>query len=270
MDAEKLRAAVNRSGFPLQIKAASVINQSREQHGWRVLHSEHAWQSPSERQSGFIDLVLVDRNGTSVMVMECKRVMETEWIFLLPDDAPPSRRQCKAWAIHSSASAIYDHGWIDLSIDPATAESAFCIVDGQDPKARPLLERLASELVTATESFAFEERQLHDYSKPFTRIYTNVILTTAQLKLCRFSVEDISLSDGTIRKASFAEAPYLRFRKQLSTDSPPVRLSEDPLRVGTIARAKENTVFVVNADHLLDFLAAIEVTETSLERLTRP
>ena len=81
MDDQKLIDAVNRSGFPLQIKTAALVEQFVERHGWRVRYSEHSWRSAND--DGFIDLVLEDRHGTGVLVVECKRVLNASWVFLV-------------------------------------------------------------------------------------------------------------------------------------------------------------------------------------------
>jgi len=271
LDDKELQAAVNRSGFPLQIKVAAVIGQTQEQHGWRVLHCEHAWRSQDGRESGFIDLVLSDRYGTSVLVVECKRALKTDWIFLQTADEPASRRHCKTWAIHFDPPIVHDHQWIDLNVDPPTPESGFCVctMEGQGSKTLPLLERIAADLTDSTAAFAWEQRPLADFSRSFTRVYASVVLTTARLKLCRFDVNHINLSDGTLRDAHFTDVPYVRFRKQLSTEVIGAGHDVKDLRGHTLSSAKESTVFVVQVDHLADFLADFEVSDESFKRLAR-
>jgi hypothetical protein len=270
MDDKKLLDAVNRSGFPLQIKAAAEIAKTQDRHGWRVLHQEHAWKNLRDGQSGFIDLVLLDRYETTALIVECKRSLDTNWIFLVPEINPMRHGRGKAWATHVVPPYVHSDALRELSFAPHTPESAFCVIDGQDPKARPMVERVAAEVASATEAYAREDYGLRDPSKSFTRIYANVILTTARLKLCAFDTHHISISTGTIADASFKEVPYLRFRKQLSTEPVLNGVPESRQDASTMAQAKENTVFVVNADHLLEFLSEFEVSDRSFNSLQRP
>jgi len=250
---DKLHNYVNSSGFPLQIGLEYQINNPGDSHNWNVLYSEHSWKNRDTNNSGFIDLVLIDRHRTTVMVVECKRVQNTSWIFLLPDERQSSRRHARAWVSLFNSGQVSHFDWTDVTIDCPSPESAFCVVPGQDNKSRPMLEKVAAELVEATEALAKEEYHLFKDKPDYIRIYLNVIVTTAELKLCSFSPESVSIDNGLISSAQFKTVPYLRFRKSLST-----KLIED-LNLSewthyNLTRAKENTVFVVNSSHIMDFL----------------
>ena len=67
---EKLKHVVNSSGFPLQIGIKHFVEKTSDGHGWKVLYKEHSWRNPNSDNSGFIDLVLVDKLGTSIMVTQ--------------------------------------------------------------------------------------------------------------------------------------------------------------------------------------------------------
>ena len=95
VDKEKLKQIVNSSGFPLQIGIEHFVEKTSENHGWKVLYREHSWNNPESNISGFVDLVLADESGTSIMVVECKRVQNTNWIFLLPSERQKRRRHTK-------------------------------------------------------------------------------------------------------------------------------------------------------------------------------
>ena len=76
--------------------------------------------------------------------------------------------------------------------------------------------------------------------------------------MCEIDSSAISLKDGTVGDVQTREVPYVRFRKQLSS------AYEVPELYRTfgdreVARAKENTVFVVNSMYLQDFLADFEL-----------
>ncbi|MBW1796387.1 MAG: hypothetical protein JRJ38_18545 [Deltaproteobacteria bacterium] len=255
---KKLKQAVNSSGFPLQIGIEHFVEKTSGSHGWKVLYTEHSWKNLNSNNSGFIDLVLTDEFGTSIMVVECKRVQNTNWIFLLPSERQKRRRHARAWVSRSNGDNVKYFDWADITPDPFSPESMFCIVPGQDKKSRPMLERIAAELIEATEALAYEDLHLFSNKPDFVRIYLNVIITTADLSLCSFDPNDISISNGKIEKAAFESVPYLRFRKSLST-KPVVELNLEELSSYNLIRAKENTVFVVNSEHLNEFLNEIEI-----------
>ena len=257
MTDEKLTEAVNRSGFPLQIGLEHLV-KSQVNGRWKVIYSEHSWKNPFDSSSGFVDLILEDAYRTSVLVVEAKKVVDTSWVFLVSDDAQMTRSHVKAW-ITSKDRNHYEYA--DITSSPRTVESKFCVVDGQDAKSRPMLERLASEAVSSTEGFAAEEKDLlrsHDL-----RMYFSVIVTTANLKVCKTEPSNISIATGQLEKAEMHEVPYLRFRKQLNYNIFS-KLDYSNIMYEGVARQKENTVFIVNSNHFMDFLYEFEVNSGSL------
>ena len=263
MDNNKLSDVVNRSGFPLQIGLEHLVNSTCDRHGWKVIFSEHSWENPTDGSSGFIDLVLEDRFGTSVLIVESKRVLDASWIFLVNAPEQMRRRHAKSWLMRYADGKFTYFGFKELTLEPTTPQSQYCVVDGQDPKSKPMLERIASDVVSSTEGFAFEEKALHLKDRVALRIYFNVIVTTAKLEVCEFNPAHVSVQDGKVQDASFKEVPYLRFRKQLTYHH---EVPQDYSVVGyrEIARAKENTVFIVNAESFPDFLTEFEVDNNSL------
>ncbi|MBI3529442.1 MAG: hypothetical protein HY067_15930 [Betaproteobacteria bacterium] len=256
---EKLKH-INLSGFPLQIGLAHAIDASKQYHGWKVLHQEHGWTNERTQESGFIDLVVENRHATFVLNIECKRPQEATWQFLLPRPQDGLRRHCKFWASYLSKSRSEYFDWIDCPIDPDSYESEFCVVAGQDAKARPMLERIAASVVSSTEAIAQEEAYLlrkYDYAQ--LRVYVSVIATTAKLEVCKFDPKDVDLETGTIAHGDFENVPYLRFRKQLS-HLPNLAQSVDwAAGFGSIGEAKENTVLVVEASALPKLLGELEL-----------
>ena len=259
MTPEKLKGFVNSSGFPLQIGIEHLVRTKTLSHGWKVRYKEHAWKNQQTASAGFIDLVLADEYDTAALVVECKRVQDTSWVFLLPSKRQASRRHAHVWISRLDGQEGKFFDWTDVAGEPSSAECEFCIVPGQDQKSRPMLERIASELIEATEALAREDYFLN-LKQGFIRIYANVIVTTADLHLCTFSPAEISIDTGVIDKANFTLVPFLRFRKSLSTKS----VSELNLKERTDAsliKAKENTVFVVNSGHFEEFLNSFSVNE---------
>ncbi|MBP1150342.1 MULTISPECIES: hypothetical protein [Methylocaldum] len=263
MNDDKLSEAVNRSGFPLQIGLEHLINETRGSHGWKVIFSEHSWKNTTDGCSGFIDLVLEDQYGTSVLIIESKRVLETSWIFLIEDERQLQRRHAKSWLLRYFDNRFTYFGLKELTLEPTTPQSQYCVVDGQDPKSKPMLERVGADVVSSVEGFAYEEKELHLKDREAFRMYFGVIVTTAKLKVCSFNPARISITDGKIQDANFKEVPYLRFRKQLASHyEVPEHYAVGGYR--EISSAKESTVFVVNAEALPRFLREFEVDDNSL------
>lgn len=117
-------------------------------------------------------------------------------------------------------------------------------------------------MVYSTESLAFEDKALNVDVEDERHVYFNLIVTTATLQLCSFEPSDVSIKDGTVEEPAFQEVPYIRFRKQLS---PTYNLLEACNVSGqSRARAKENTVFVVNSEHLVEFLIDFELDNSRM------
>lgn len=233
-------------------------------HEWKVIFSEHFWLNPSDDCSVFIDLILENGITDTVLVIECKRVVDCSWIFLIEDMKEMERRHAKGWVSHYRKGSFKRFRFEELQVEPMTPQSQYCVVDGQTPKERPMLERIASILVSSTEGYASEEMQ-RVQKEDVLRVYFGVIVTTAKLKVCSFDSELISLATGEIANAEYREVPFLRFRKQLGShrDMPTVELN--PRGYRKIATAKERTVFIVNSERFSDFLERFEVAALGAE-----
>jgi hypothetical protein len=262
---DDLTKLVNQSGFPLQLKIDALVEQQSDQIGWKVLYREHGWTHPNG-QSGFIDLVLEDRHGTSVLVVECKRVLEADWVFL--DSTPPSQptKRTRLWAVNTAGRGRQFSGYFDARSAPESQESMYCVVAGQDSKARPMLERLAAEVTAATEALAIEEHPAITKRNYGLRMYASVIVTTAQIHLSRFDAHEVSMKTGEATTVTHAVLPWIRFRKQLSSEFAvePKNMDWD---FSELALAKEKQTFVVNLESLPAFLEKWEIASNSLRPL---
>jgi len=256
-----MKGHVNSSGFPLQIGIKNIVDDSFENHNWRTLFTEHAWRNPNKNETGFIDLVLENQNGIQLLVVECKRVKDTSWIFLIEGETIKNRHHAKSFVFRQSLEDIKRFEWLDITLDPSTPESQFCVIPGTGNNKRSLIERTASELISSTEAFAYENKSLTLKDRETLKIYFNVIVTTAKLQVCLFKPDSISIENGTISDPYFKEVPYLRFRKQLN---PIYKIPKIYSSFGSqeVARAKENTVFVVNSMHLIEFLKEFEICDS--------
>jgi hypothetical protein len=264
-DPDALKIA-NDSGFPLQIAIERAVTETSKSHGWKVRYVEHAWANPTDQESGFIDLVLQDQYRTSFLVVECKRVRHATWLFMHSSGEAKPRLHTKSWVSHYAAGQMAHFGWYDIAINPASPEALFCAVRGQSATDRStLLERVGSEVTSATEALAEKERDLRLANQETIRLYFSVIVTTAEIAVAKFDPASISLTDGTLPAAEFESVPFVRFRKQLSTR--PISLSpKDYDNATDVSYLSENTVFVVRADALTQFLADFDVSNDSLRR----
>jgi len=254
---DRLLAIANASGFPLQIAIEQAVRASYAEHHWKVQYVEHSWNNRLDAQQGFIDLVLRDQNGTFTLVVECKRVRDAAWLFLRPDGTNNKRRHCKTWVSSYDNGVMKYFGWHDLIVDPPGVEAPYCTVRGQSD-AMPMLERIAADVVSSTEALAWEEKDYRPERGASVQFYISVIVTTAELKIATFAPGDISMNDGAIKTANFETVPVVRFRKQLSPRSDAFSSADYESGVDTSSR-KEHTVFVVNAEAIVDFLAVLEL-----------
>jgi hypothetical protein len=260
---ERVRRIVDSSGFPLQIGIANFIARDSEHHHFHVLHSEHSWRG-ADGQGGFIDLVIEHPTLRYLFVIECKRLLEGSWIFLVPNSKTAARRHAKVGLTQfDPASKTYRlFNWQNCPLEPTTPEAAYCVVKDQDER-RPILERLGSECIAATEAFAQEDAVRVEAARiemPYA--YASVIVTTADLTVARFDAGSISLTDGKIPELKTESVPFLRFRKQLSISHSGFK--SDEIRdkgARAISYAKERTVFVVQATALLDFVCSFEIDD---------
>jgi hypothetical protein len=262
-DKEQLLEWVNQSGFPFQTALEALIRGASTEWRWTVTHIEEAWKNGSDERDGFIDLVIENGPRTVALIVEAKRTLDASWIFLVPYPKQMDRRHFNAWVTWSGGTPHF--GWHDVTLSPQSPESQFCVVRGQDDKNASMLERVSSQLVSATEAFAWEDRA--NDSKPIEmRLYCSVIVTTAALQICQYDPSGISLDVGKIPDAVFTEVPVVRFRKQLSTRSmaAPELAS---VRATAGGDTKEHAVFVVNASHLMDFLEDFDIADNTLRWL---
>lgn len=264
-DHAALSKIINQSGFPLQLAVDELLRQKGHEIGWSVLHREHGWANP-DGQSGFADLVLEDRYRTSVMVLECKRVLDCDWLFLEESGANNETVRTRAWVNNTPDNGKQYSGYYDLSARPSSPESMYCVIAGQDQKSRPLLERLAAETCAAAEAIAIEEYSPMLERKYGFRMYLPAIVTTARLSISSVETRSIALATGEASTMTHREVPFIRFRKQLSSQFAVPRRGEE-WGFAELASAREKMVFVVNTEHLGDFLRTWETANSSFRQL---
>lgn len=250
---KQLLSITNASGFPFQLRVADLVETTSNQHGWRVLVREHPWTDPQTGEAGFIDLVL-GRDGDSVrLVVECKRVQDGQWVFLLPGAARLPTEHARSFFTLNAKNGHNTAEWVECRFEPSSAESSFCAVRGTGEGDRPLLERLAASVSRATESFGTQELALErNTSLDLSTLYVPVIISNVELVVCDADPAQIDITRGSVspNDVSFTATPLVRFRKPLTTRVDLSRFND----VNSVNRDAERTVLVINAAALPDCL----------------
>lgn len=240
---------VNASGFPFQIAVADVVEACPESL-WEVSVRERAWRHPKTGHSGFIDLVLSRRqNSVERMVMECKRQGgdPVGWYFL---DPKPATTELLAISCQRNPRTVpHVHG---ATAFPESVVSEFCVIPGQGSADKPILERLAFELIEACEALAMDELVTNDIPT-FRKTYLPVLVTNVNLYLCKFSPASVSLTAGTLPDhTEFVTVPFVRFRKSLWAET--AGAAEGGLSLFRLHERSLREVFVVSSTGLQEFL----------------
>lgn len=197
------------------------------------------------------------------MVVECKRILNSNRTFLVTGQSAENRSLCRviqSQYIHYKASGEFLRrtGVADLQIMPRTYQSAYCVNVGENAgDGRELLERIAAGTLSATEAIA-RSREACVTGKAPIKNYFTAIVTTASLWVAAVDPSIISLVDGAVPEADIKPVEYIRFMKQLwSGDNHPVPANLGPT-LQEHGKAKEHTIFVINAQYFLKFLSAFE------------
>lgn len=260
-----LSRLVNQSGFPLQLAIDRLIQDRSDQLGWKVLYREHGWRAP-DGQIGFADLVLENQWGTSVLVVECKRVLDADWLFLEELPLGPPSRRVRLWVTNTPNDGKEHSGYYDATALPESRESMYCVVAGQDAKSRPMLERVAVEVSSATEAIAAEEFPVISKRGYGLRMYVPLIVTTARLVVSQVNAKHVDLKNGAAATIKHEIQPWIRFRKQFSTEYA-VQPKNPEWDFSALATAKEKVVIVVNVESLPEFLKNWNIQNNSLRAL---
>ncbi|HSS21506.1 MAG TPA: hypothetical protein VLL54_15640 [Pyrinomonadaceae bacterium] len=260
---EDLQRIINASGFLFQLRVESEVRATKSVHQWEVLAREHPWRQAETGKSGYIDLVLDSAQtrrgggGQIRLVIECKRTSgDATWVFLVPFDSARHLSVRAMWAT-SPKSETYKSGWFDLNANPASYVSEFCAVRGAGEGQAPMLERICQNLLESTDNLALEEIHLYDaQGKRF--IYVPVIVTNADVQVCKFRSEEVSLEDGRLEGGVFESVPFIRFHKSLATSLNPNRFFST---IPATNRNKMRTVIVVKASYLSKLLEEWEFND---------
>jgi len=242
---------VNASGFLFQIKVEQEINDTSSTHRKSVLAHEHRWVNSETGDEGFIDLI-VSAGTNGKLIVECKRVREAEWVFLVPERERENQYARILWTRKLNGNRQVA-SWDEFVFEPSSLNSEFCIVRGHGENQRPMLERISTTLLHSVEAIAVEELTYErSIGRTGLRFYFPVIVTTASILACRYKSEEIDLVSGELQSGTFKEIPFIRFTKSLPSA---LGSSVIPGDISGAARESRRTIFVVNASHLVPFLS---------------
>jgi hypothetical protein len=251
---ESLLNLVNSSGYLLQLRLESYIDASRTSHGWEIIGHEHPWMNQETGDEGFIDIVLGSQfQQVFRMVIECKRVLDSSWVFLVTSQNSMNVHRSRLYWSHRQVERKNLSGWHDFGLSPTFPEAGFCVVRGQSDKDKPMLERIAGILLKSVESLAEEESNLAQTQPSEAHVYIPVIITTASLEVCLVDLSDVNVENGQLPdgKGHFEKVPFVAFRKGMTVIN---NLSKTVTNLKKANLKKEQTVFVVQALDVLNFL----------------
>ena len=245
---------VNESGYPLQLRIERWIEETGQQHRWWVAAREHRWVNSETGDEGYIDLILEREGGNLRLVVECKRIMGS-WTFLVPTTQSVHDEFFKSLLVNYQN---FDFSWRNFSLEPASPEASFCVMETSGKRDSRILESLAGELLLSMEQLAIQETDLvrtHIQKlggSSQNMLYLPVIVTTATLQTMNFNPSDIEITDGKITESAVAEVDFIRFRKNLASnveyEKPQVYTLKD------LNRENDRSVLVVQAASFIKFL----------------
>jgi hypothetical protein len=236
------------------------IKESERSHGWGVLSHEHPW-SDNRRDSGYADLLIRKRFEESVphvvaiAVIECKKRQQEAWVFQVDAASAQPREEIVTLGIQPRPSGA-TQAWGVCKLAPATIEAEYCAVGtGGD---RRILERWLGGLLSSVGALG---NQLHSSgvasrTNETVFVFVPVLVTTAQLVICRVEKAGVDLESGRLKAGAFEIVPWLRFHKPLSQ---PMVQGDD---LATLRRKTERTVLIVNAGRVTDVLAGWSLRHT--------
>jgi hypothetical protein len=266
------RTTTNATGFAFQLAVEEVVRAGKEEHGWVIASREHGWRDGDTPR--FIDLVLT--RGQIHLVIECKRQRAGQWVFLVPDPPEGRRAEQRRWFRtnylrneDSSDGREAVASLANFQLEPSSWESSFCAVRGASESDRPMLDRVCAELTRSTDAVIRQQLSVDGRRNKFNRIdipdgrswlAVPVIVTAAELHVCRFDPAIVPLIDGVIPDgaATFEKVPSVRYRKSFDVET-----SNSAQNISELERHAQRTVSIVTATHLAEWLQSLNLERAS-------
>lgn len=256
---QDLLDTVNKTGYPLQLAVSDALKRSSAR--LQVVAEEHRWVTPDEGAEGFADIILrtdLDHFPAAlVLVLECKRRAPQKGAlqFLVASDEGSDDLATVAFAEQGQ-----DWGfWQETSIGPVCPRALFSLGRDENPSGRREVEVAGKELTPAAYAIACETAR--DFTGRYGVIVVPVLVTTAELQVCRFRPQDLHLRDGLLTDAAYEPVPIVKVHRSFGGPGH-YRTGGRPFVIrSTQAR---RTLFVVNAAAVVDFVEGFGVTASAL------
>lgn len=271
---------VNKSGFPFQIALRSLIERTRDRHGWTVQAEELYWKHPHAEESGYIDLLVADPFGGETLLLESKRVVQDgKWHFLATGGTPPSIEWATIFYVREpTKEAAGFCGWSDFLYAPTSPQVNYCVVPKRDDK-NAMLEHIADSLLPSVEAIGLKMAgEVHQDSCGCERFIIPAVVTNARLLVCKMAPEKMDLKSGILDEeaCTFEEVPMVRFRKNLKAHCPRIdgpNARSGVLRLDTLDR--DRSILIINAEKLPEILPGLKgrnllINETIRQRIQDP
>lgn len=247
---EPQRELLNRSGIPFQLAVEREVRRVAPTHAFEFVGREVPWER------GFLDLLV--RNPESYVGIECKRVENQSWTFVVTNEEALRETRCRLeWynprVPEGQVFNLHDSNVFcsEFTIVEPCPESEFCVI----PKGGPIktLEEIASEVLSACHDILDRGDLYHPQDR--WESIVPVIMTNATLLVCQIDLSKVDLPTGRIDSSTgvFREVKWVRFRKTLVHDRSNT-YSEDPLRPSEWIADRERTVFVMRPEALSQFM----------------
>jgi len=262
-----LREIVNRSGYAFNLGVAAAIKNSCSRQKWQLEAPPEVPWCDDEGEMGFVDLTI--KRDRTIGVIECKKVNNSDQlVFLLTEDQSDNVTRCRLDVYHpkptmrSGTLPLEDRfDTVECNMVTGSPESMYCAATKSEPSsggkpgtksANLNLDKVASDLLGACEGL------LGNWSTylPEHTACAPIIVTNARLYTCRFDPAAMDLVSAALpENAAFKPIEFVRFRKAFRRGAGNSTSNERDL-TGAVAEG-ERTVFVVDSQHLLHFLASL-------------
>jgi len=235
------RAAVNKGGYPFQLAVEDRIRHLPPPNNWQFVSHE------IPHENGYLDIIA--HRGAIVAMIECKRFLKQDWIFLVPQGASDNEVRLRVNVSHNGPDEHY--GLEDVSMPLGSFEASFCEIHGD--RGNLTIERLAGDLTRAVVSIASTPGRA---ALSAIEVFLPILVTTARLPVCLYDPSQLDVADGNVNPdATFREVNMIRFRKTLSGLRN--RRPAESLLIRDMIQAEEETVLVCNGSHIARMMADI-------------
>jgi hypothetical protein len=246
--------AVDKSGFPFQLAVERELKALGRKHSWPLVATEVPVGGT------FADIVL-QRPGL-LGVVECKRVEDEKWHFLVPRGANANMARCRIEWHNPNAAKLPIHATLTIhhhvtklfcsecKMATGSYESSVCV----PPKGKAVnsLEALSGDLLSTAHALGDMFDLKYDDEPTYL---IPIVVTNAELMVCEYDVDSLDINLGRLGQVDFKPVNFLRFRKTLVSRASNDYEWDRQMTLGDWTSDRERTVFVVSPKGLDEFLA---------------